>query len=297
MNKYWIIVGIALVILGTVLFASSLSSSGWDFSKLSTQNLVTNSYDISRDFSAISVDTVTADVIIAPTDGDKCKVVCLEEEKAKHSVDVIDGVLTVKLIDERKWHDHIGINFSSPKITVYLPKKEYSDLSVKLITGDVDIDSRFTFDSVAISSATGDIRCRASSKGSMNITATTGDISLKGVTAGDIALALTSGDTLLTDVKCISLISAATTGDIDMKNVVADGKISIERSTGDIEFDRCDGGEIFIETTTGDVEGSFLSGKIFTVSSTTGDVRVPQSTSGGKCEIKVTTGDIEITVE
>lgn len=259
MTKFWIIAATALIVLGALLLVSALSSSGWDFSKLATQKLVTNSYDISRDFSVISIDTVTSDVIFASADDGKCRVVCLEEEKAKHSVDVIDGVLTVKLIDERKWHDHIGINFSSLKITVYLPKKEYSDLSVKLSTGDVDIRSDLTIESIELSATTGDV--------------------------------------LIENVKCKALTSTGTTGNIEMKNVIADKKLSIERTTGDVELERCDGGEIFIETTTGDVEGSLLSGKMFSISSTTGDIKVPKSTSGGKCEIKVTTGDIEITVE
>ena len=71
----------------------------------------------------------------------------------------------------------------------------------------------------------------------------------------------------------------------------------IERSTGDIELNGCDAGEIFIETDTGNVEGTLLSEKVFVVTTDTGDKRVPNTTSGGRCEITTDTGDIYITIE
>ena len=62
MKTITIIIAVLLIFVGTLLLISALHSSGWDFSKLGTQNLVTNSYDITHDFSVISIETVTADV-------------------------------------------------------------------------------------------------------------------------------------------------------------------------------------------------------------------------------------------
>jgi hypothetical protein len=39
-----------------------------------------------------------------------------------------------------------------------------------------------------------------------------------------------------------------------------------------------------------------LSDKVFVTKATTGDISVPNTTTGGKCEIKVTTGDIKIEI-
>ena len=57
-----------------------------------------------------------------------------------------------------------------------------------------------------------------------------------------------------------------------------------------------DAGTINIKTGTGDVSGSLLSGKVFSVTSDTGNVKVPDTQSGGLCEIHTNTGDINITV-
>ena len=86
------------------------------------------------------------------------------------------------------------------------------------------------------------------------------------------------------------------TGDIDLKNVIA-SKINISATTGDISLYQCDADELYLKATTGDITGSLLSDKVFVAKSTTGDIDLPQSTTGGKCEIKVTTGDINIEIK
>ena len=115
--------------------------------------------------------------------------------------------------------------------------------------------------------------------------------------SGNITLDSTTGETELNNVNCKNLKSTSTTGEITLESVIATEKIHIERSTGDVEFDRMDAGEIFIETSTGDVEGSLLSDKIFIVDTSTGKKRVPETTSGGKCKITTSTGDIFINIE
>ncbi|MBO7292438.1 MAG: DUF4097 family beta strand repeat protein, partial [Clostridia bacterium] len=104
-------------------------------------------------------------------------------------------------------------------------------------------------------------------------------------------------DTGLADVTCANLTSTGSTGGIEMENVIASGKMSITRSTGDVEFYSCDAAEIFMKTTTGDIEGSLLTDKIFMTKSSTGAIEVPRTTSGGVCDITTSTGDIEIEIE
>jgi DUF4097 and DUF4098 domain-containing protein YvlB len=70
----------------------------------------------------------------------------------------------------------------------------------------------------------------------------------------------------------------------------------VKCTTGDIKLDCCDAGEVFLKSTTGDVTGSFLTPKVIYAKSTTGKVDVPKYTTGGLCEINVTTGDIQIEI-
>ena len=160
--KIWLVIAASLVFVGLIMFAAVMSEYKWDFSKLSTGKYETNTYEISEEFSNLSMNTDTADIIFALSDDGKCRVECYEEEKAKHSVAVQENTLVMKMIDEKSWYDYIGINFGSPKITVYLPKAEYTSLFINGSTGDIEIPKNFKFEGVDISLSTGDVNFFAS---------------------------------------------------------------------------------------------------------------------------------------
>ena len=73
-------------------------------------------------------------------------------------------------------------------------------------------------------------------------------------------------------------------------------QMSVTRSTGDVRFEGSDAAAIFVETNTGDVTGTLLSDKIFLPQSNTGEIEVPQTVSGGRCQIITSTGDIRLKI-
>ena len=96
------------------------------------------------------------------------------------------------------------------------------------------------------------------------------------------------------DMTCPNLMTTGNTGDITLKNTVASNSFSITRSTGDVNFENCDAGEITVQTSTGDVSGTLLTEKIFISRSSTGSIHVPDTVTGGKCQITTSTGNIDI---
>lgn len=315
--KIWLIIAIALVVVGAGVFTAALVACGWDFSKLSTVQFETNTYSGTDRITGIRVDTDTADIRFAPSEDGQWKVVCHEAEKMNHTVSVKDGILTIKVVDEREWYDHIGIWIGSETVTLYLPEQEYASLVIRESTGDVEVPKAFRFGTIDINVSTGAVRNYASATGVIKITASTGDIHVEDVSAASMELSVTTGhvagrgltcegklsvgvstgDAQLTDVKCENFTSDGSTGDIVLKDVIATGKMSIDRSTGDVKFDACDAAEILVETSTGNVTGSLRSDKIFIARASTGDVDVPATTSGGKCQITTSTGDIRIRID
>ena len=256
-TKIWLIIATSLVLVGCIIFAGVMTLYKWDFRKLSTVRYETNNYEINEDYKNISVVTRTADVVLIPCESLKSSVVCYEQENLKHSVEVKDGTLVISVVDTRKWYEHIGISFGTSKITVYIPRGEYGTLSVKTSTGNIYAEN---------------------------------------VTADALGLCVSTGDISVSNVDCKNVTSSGNTGDISLKNVIATEKISINRSTGDIKLDRCDATEISVKTDTGKVVGSLLSEKVFIAETSTGKVSVPKTTTGGKCEITTSTGDIKIEV-
>ena len=277
-TKRWLIIATFLLLTGCVIFGGVMTVYKWDFSKLSTNKYETNKYDINDNFKNISVNVKTADIVFVASEKAKAEVVCYEQDNANHEVSVDNDTLTIKLVDERKWYEYIGINFRTPKITVYLPQGEYGNLTVSASTGDIDI--------------------KKLSAENINLTVTTGEIEAKSITCnGDFKTTVSTGEVELKDVSCKNLSSNGNTGDITLKDVIAEEKFAIERSTGDVKFERCDANEIFVKTDTGDVKGSLLSDKVFITQTDTGNIDVPKTITGGRCEITTDTGDIKITVD
>lgn len=313
-TKIWLAAAGVLVLAGCILFVGVMSMFQWDFAKLSTAKYETYTYEIGETFRDIRVTTDAAHIKFALSSNNKCTVECCEEDKAKHSVAVEGDALVIKINDQKKWYDYIGLFFASPSITVYLPQTAYGTLSIDGKTGNVEIPKDFTFESADISLMTGSTDFGASASGPVRMKASTGNINVEGISAGSLDLSVTTGAVTvsgvtcrddmrvgvstgrvsLADISCGSVMSGGTTGSISLRNVIAANRLSVVRSTGNVNFDGCDAAEIYVQTDTGDVTGSLLTDKVFTTQTSTGRIDVPKTTTGGICEIRTITGDIQI---
>lgn len=316
-TKIWLFAATALFLLGAILFGGVMMALGWRFDKLSTTEYQTNIHNIDDAFTNIRIETDTASVCFLPAADGKARVECYEEEKITHTVSVSDGTLRVKANDTRAWYEHIGIHFGTPKVTVYLPQKTYDTLYVSVSTGSIDIPQDFAFAWVDARASTGSVALRASEAGEVTVKTTTGAITVENVSCSSLSLSVstgsvavrnvsatgtasvhvTTGSTTIKDLSCRSLYSEGSTGKLTLENTFAREKISIKRSTGGVVFNGCDATEIYVRTATGSVRGSLASPKDFDAHSDTGRVCVPDTTTGGRCEIKTDTGDIHITLD
>lgn len=315
-TKIWLVLASFLTIIGFTMFAFAMTKYNWDFKKLSTEEYETNIHEIAEDFDNISFNTDTPNITFALSDDEKCKIECFESEKSKHLIAVKENTLTIETQNKNNWYDYIGINFHSPKITVFLPKLAYSTLSISQDTGDIIIPKDFSFSATQIRSSTGDVDFLASVEEALEIKTSTGDINVKYTTSksltliastGDITVSnvnchkdinikLSTGESNLTDIKCQNLKAQASTGNISLNNVLTNEKFSVKTSTGDVNFDHFDAKEIYIKTDTGNVKGNLLTDKVFITNTDTGNVDVPKTVSGGKCEVVTDTGNIKITI-
>ncbi len=311
-TKVWLVTAALLIVVGCILFIGVMAMLSWDFTKLSTVKYETNTYTIQEEFKSITIVADTADIVLVPSE--ESSVTCYEETNAKHTVTVNDGTLTIKIGNAKKWYQHIGINFGSPKITVCLPQGEYTSLSVNVSTGDVEVPKEFTFEGIDIAGSTGKVTNYASSSGLIKIKTSTGNINVSEVSAGavevsvstgkitastitceaDMVIDVSTGKTALSGITCQNLRSSGNTGSIALENVVASQSMAIERTTGDVTFKDSDAAELFVVTDTGDVTGNLLSRKAFVAQSDTGRIDVPKTVLGGRCEITTDTGDIRI---
>lgn len=314
--KLLLIIATLLILVGCIIFVIIIASSNWDFSKLNTNNYQTNTYEFDEEISDLSIKTDTAKIVLLPSETEKCKVVCYEKTKIKHLTTLSNGVLTVEVVDSRKWYEYLDISFSSPNITIYLPKTEFNSLKIKASTGDIEIPKDFKFENANISLSTGDCSFYATVSNETKITTSTGDVVIGDAILNSIEVSVSTGKISLSNIQCKNVTSNGKTGDVILKNVITEEKICIERSTGDVKLENLnaneivintstgnvklensDANEITINTSTGNVTGSLLTEKVFIIDTDTGKKDVPKTITGGRCEVTTSTGDIKFSIK
>lgn len=296
--KIWLIIAGICVILGPALIIGATAAAGGG-NLFNAQKYETVTHEIGSTFDQIAVDTDITDVTIATANEKQCRVECSEPEKMKHTAEVENGTLVIRSSDSRQWYEHLfSFASHSPKVVIYLPQSAYVSLQIDTHTGDVTIPSGFTFDTLTVNNNTGDVECSASVTKTLTVKEDTGDISLSCPNAGELDITASTGDIDVTSAKVKGTVSVkSSTGDITLTDTVAEKNYQIESSTGDVGFKGCDAADIKVKTSTGDVTGTLLSDKIFVTDTSTGDVKVPQTSSDGRCEISTSTGDILIQIK
>ena len=329
----WFVIGGVLILVGATIFCTVMSILNWNFLALDTNKYETNVYESDESVGDVKMDLTTADVTFLASEDGKIKVVCYENSKNKHSVRVKNGVLSIGNNDLRKWYNYIGINFDSPKVTVYLPSNNGFGLEMNITTGDVKIAKEFKLFDVDIHASTGDVECLAYSAKNIKIEGTTGDVKIAGTEAKSVEIKVTTASCSLENVKLERVKMVCGTGNITLNNVAVESfaslhtssgdiamkeltvgestyihtttgdvkfkggfgaELSVEATTGDVMFDNFDANKMDIKTTTGSVTGILRTSKHFMVNTTTGDVNVEKYWRGYECNVRTTTGDVSI---
>ena len=136
--KTILIIALICLIVGAVLIVVSRA-----FLNPADMNTVKDSvyeYDIGELPTQINIITTNSRVELRPIEGNKWKVACIDRENLYHTVELIDGALTVRQIrTERQWFDFIGIHngFQNLSVIVYLPRNVYESLSVHSTSGSI----------------------------------------------------------------------------------------------------------------------------------------------------------------
>ena len=230
--------------------------------KALTVDVTTGDVSIPRDF------TFSGNVELSSNSGDLTLLAAVEGDT---SLETTTGDVTVE-------GKHKTVSASATTGDVTLRHVDAKELTVSVTTGSIHVQKAVA---VAVTAAAG-----------------TGDVILEDVITDDaIRVTTTTGDQQLLRVLCGSMTLRAGSGCVTLTESVALGHAAVKTTTGDVTFVRSDAVTLSVDVTTGDVTGSLLTSKIFSVASTSGSVNVPQSSVGGLCEIKTTSGSIRITIE
>ncbi|MDO5541029.1 MAG: DUF4097 family beta strand repeat-containing protein [Eubacteriales bacterium] len=277
MKKRLITASAVCIGAGVIISFGALAAVGFDLSKLNTVEIVTNTYSVENSFKKISIEEPLYDVVFVPSQDGNSRVVCAAEDNISYTVEVENDTLVIECEDNSKWYDHIGIYTGEMGMTIYLSEKEYDFLSVKGKSSDIEIPADFCFADIEIKNTSGGVDLQAAVKNDLNITVSSGDINLEGI-------------------ECKNITVNCTSGEVDLLDVIASENIAIESSSGDVTLRGSDADSLQIRTTSGEVSGTLLTDKVFIVDTGSGEIDIPESAEGGKCEVKTSSGDINMSV-
>lgn len=294
--KKAIITALCLLTAGILLCVGAVALINFDFERLDTNMYSQKSYEFSERIDNIIIDcNNTADIEISPSEDNTAKVICFEKDNRRHLVTLIDSTLRIEE-EHTEWYKNISFfSFKSPKITLYLPKKDYNSLSIECTTGDIDVTD-LNAENFAIKTTTGDTTLKNITSTDLKISATTGHAKLSNVDTSNLNIKVSTGDAKLCKVTSENTEIKSSTGDITLSESRAENQLKVNVTTGDIKFENSDAKDIYCKSTTGSIKGTLLSNKVFITDTTTGSIDVPSSVEGGKCELKTTTGNIKISV-
>ena len=288
-----------LVAMGGLMIAAAAVRGDFDMENIKGISYEMKTYEAEEAFSDIQVEDAECNVrILRATDG-KCKVICPEKQDGSiyHTVTVSGGVLSVQRHDARKWYQYIGSSFGTPEVEVYLPEREYGQLSARSTSGGIQVDDGFIFENASLESTSGSVRMYSEVKKALTAESTSGRVTIENASPETLAAKSSSGRILLFHIRSGEITARSTAGRIELTDVIAEKKLYANTTSGGVALDGCDGGTIKIESTSGSVKGTILSDKIFITDSTSGSVRVPRSAVGGECEITTTSGNTDIEIK
>ena len=206
------------------------------------------------------------------------RVVCVETEKRPHTMTVKGGALIVKAAEGKPWSIlDLGIHTKSPSVTVYLPAAVYESLQLEADTGRVVLSPGLAFDKV-------------------DVDADTGSVSVDGVDVKTLKISNDTGRIKVANMTPQTAELEADTGSIEVTDVVCAGDLRCETDTGSIRLTDADGANLYLKTDTGSISGTIRTEKVFYAKSSTGSVKVPEGTSGGRCEAETSTGSIRLSI-
>ena len=306
-----------LIALGAILGVGATLVGDLTMESLSTQEVVTETITIDKDFRNISINDSFSDIHFLPSEDGTCKVVCTRLKQVTYTAEVEGDTLTILGQDGRKWYEMIEFRSSwvEPEVAIYLPETQYGDLTVTSGGGDLTVPSNFVFDTAFLVSASGDVTFRGAAEknltlqtasgdvwaedvraDSLQATTSSGTIALNAVTVAEsLVLDSSSGDIDLTTVECGELNANSTSGSIESQDVLAQKIIQMGTSSGDIQLLNCDASALVLNSSSGDISGVLRTAKVYQADSSSGNVTVPRSATGGPCEINTSSGDIHFT--
>ena len=268
-------------------------------------------------FESLVINAKDSDIIIAKSEDDTCRVVVCERKNAPHVVKRTDEKLSIDICDNRKWYQRIFSFKKEGEIKIFLPKNQYNALSINLASGYVEVPSEISFANAEINIQSGVANLGTTVSGEMKLDIKSGDISIHQAKIGELNASVEKGNIILSESKIFGALNtnvdsgstqfndisaskadmSIENGPINMTGFVVEESLHINGKNSNVTFDGCDADELFVNISKGKVAGNLLSDKMFITNIKLGRTNVPSSIDGGRCQIGIGIGSIDLKIK
>ena len=263
---------------------------------------VDGTHHISQDFDRIRINVIAAGVELIPSEDDKCRVMTKDSEYVEYTVSVVEDTLVVRATDTRKWYERLfAPSVSGRSVKVALPREEYKSLIVETVSGQVNINVRYTFsEDVTLTSTSGTIGTAAAIGGHLDLRSTSGDLCAMGFlntvtarsTSGKVTL---GGKTVLGDCTATTADLETTSGEIRVRTVTLDS-LTAQTGSGGIRMESVTVTEATdLETTSGEIILLYTTCGTLTAETGSGGIDLTDTTVTGHIQAETTSGSIRFT--
>ncbi len=315
-KKSPIVLAIVFICIGLSLLLTSLLLSNFNLTSISSLQFTDVVHEISLPFEDISVEEIDCGITILPAKDGKCTVISQEVPNLFNRVSVEDGTLTVRRRDERAWHERILVfGAANPTLTVYLPKEQYRNLSLRTTAGEIRVEAPITFETATLKNVSGNVTLTSPIKESATLSATAGNVTaenqtlstltastaggnvtLRRILATEIKASTVSGDLRLdTEITVDKLRAESTSGSILFTDVTAIEELTVTEVSGSITLLDIEFADAYVETVSGNVIGTLRTEKRFDVQTTSGVVLHPASDAGALLRVRTVSGNVSFT--
>lgn len=293
------LMAIGLILAGMLLAAIVLPAFGVSFGWLRSMTLQSRIREIGESFDRVSIDSGACDVFLYKSDSSSCELYTQEGGHVDCSVEVADGTLSVSWSDGRRWYERLTSGKNEYlAVSIYLPKRVYESLDIRTDSGTVYGPDRVGFESMRITTDSGDVSLWDGEWGDMELTSDSGYISVQNSEAKKVAVTGGSGGVSIGGMELEELAVTSDSGDVSVDAVEAAGAIQVTSGSGDIWLWESDGASVSLESDSGDIDASLLTSKALDAHTRSGDSRLDASNpAGGPCTVRSDSGDIRISFE
>ncbi|MEN8698279.1 DUF4097 domain-containing protein [Bacillus infantis] len=210
----------------------------------------------------ISVKSASTDVVIREAGSEEDIKVALTGKVSKKlkddyklKVSEEDGTLNVDLEVKNMFRMGVVI-IRNVKIEVLLPKKEYEELAVEVLSGDIKAEDIQSKDAI-FETKSGDVALKGMETGSqLEIQVASGDVRVEDSTAKELKFKAASGDMTIDGAAAETADLYTASGDIEISGL--SGDITAKITSGDLSITNDQlAGSITAETASGDVAIAF----------------------------------------